>query len=806
MRITGSKAEGLIFLKRHHFLTPDFYPVDYDTIQNTSLKDIIEQLNLPDNELWAVRSSADAEDGKHESYAGQFHTEINVKSKDLETALQKVIESYQKVAEASYGKSSFKYGVIIQKMLRPDYSGVIFSHNPVNPSENDVYINLIPGLGEPLVSGKETAFSVKISGKKINFTNSEDNFQGEIFTDKIITVKQSGKEIKSRLSPYIKTLTKEAKKISTLKNYPVDIEFCIADNKIYWLQVRPITSEPQAEKIIWDNSNIGENYPGLSLPLTVSFVAYTYEIAYTEMSRFLGFSDKNIRDNNALFANMSGVIYGALYYNVTAWQKLLYQLPFGKYTSKLITKTWNIENADFKKPPSSSLFAYSKLLINLFRAFIFFGKHKRRFEAEHHKIMRKYEKTDFTQYSHTQLIAKLNIIQNSLLKDWVTPMLNGFFTMILFSGLKRIIRKSRLSKKYPNFLNDILFSQGDVISVKIVHDFSDILDAVAENEAAKNLFKSEDIPEIKAKLETDFKEINKLIDGYIQNFGERCEDGELKMETVNYKENPLNFIRLLKQNIRSNVAPRKENTESNYQKILAKEYRKNPIKKLIFKKLIKLTLHRVRDRENYRFFRTQTFALVRRIMRAVDADLLNSQYITQKGDSLYLTFQEITDSSQLKNYKKNIAERKAEYADYANIKPAGRYIQTGDKFEAYIPPASGSDKLKGIACSSGTVKGKIYLIDSETIKQGNFEGKILAAKYFEPGWINLFSHAKAVLSEKGNLLSHTAILCREMGIPAIVGIKNLSRFVKTGDCIRMNGTTGDIELLKPESENSADKN
>ena len=103
--------------------------------------------------------------------------------------------------------------------------------------------------------------------------------------------------------------------------------------------------------------------------------------------------------------------------------------------------------------------------------------------------------------------------------------------------------------------------------------------------------------------------------------------------------------------------------------------------------------------------------------------------------------------------------------------------------------------VKGIGCCSGTLTAPVVLIDGMPRVEATLTGKILVAHYFEPGWINLFAQAAGIVSEKGNLLSHTAILCREMGIPAIVGAKGIVGLLRDGDQIRINGTTGEINLL-----------
>ena len=104
------------------------------------------------------------------------------------------------------------------------------------------------------------------------------------------------------------------------------------------------------------------------------------------------------------------------------------------------------------------------------------------------------------------------------------------------------------------------------------------------------------------------------------------------------------------------------------------------------------------------------------------------------------------------------------------------------------------NQLKGTGCCSGLVEGKAIMIDSNTDFSQDFTDNILIAHYFEPGWISLFCQAKGIVSERGNLLSHTAIICRELNVPSIVGVKGLTKRVKSHDVIEMNGATGIIKL------------
>lgn len=809
--IIGNKAEGLVFLNKHKFLVPKFFVINFDDISlllndEIQVETLISKLNISEQSLWAVRSSADAEDGKDKSFAGLFKTLINVSSQNLNKAVLEVLNSYAEVLKLEYTNvSKFKFGIIIQKMLKPDYSGVIFSQNPLDISDKSIIVNIVPGLGEELVSGRVEAFSVKKINRKIEYLNEEDNFVGKTFTNKYNDISKTGIEIKTEIKPYIKELFSSAKKISKLKKYPADIEFAIANNQIYFLQVRPITTINNSEEKIlsvWDNSNITENYPDLSMPLTISFVQYTYLRGYTLMSEFLGMNRKLIEKNNKYLSEMAGGINGAMYYNITSWQKQLYQMPFGRKTSKHITKILGMEQAEFKKPKNkASILGYLRLLTNLLISFFNFNKLKKSYLDNFEKVMQEFNSINLINKNHNELVENFKVFDKKMGDNWIAPMLNGFFAMILFALLKKVVRNSVLREKYPNFSNDVLFSSGDVISVKIVRELQKILATISNNKELFTLFRNNEISKIKLEIEK-FTYLKLLINNYIENYGERSEIGELKIETVNYKENPDAFLEFLKNNIFEGSVKQLEVEKFNYKKIIKINYRYKPLRRVLFLKLIKYTVERIKDRENFRFIRTKTFSLVRKIFRAIDYYLLQNNYIENKNDSQFLYKDEILNTEKASVFKEIIAKRKAEYETFKKVKRANRYHKTNKGFiPIEIIIASNIDGIiKGVGCSSGTIVGEVVVIDEFTDSNNDFTGKILVANYFEPGKINYFSQATGLISQRGNLLSHTAILSRELGLPAIVGAKGILTQIKTGHTVQMNGATGEIKILNNSDE------
>ncbi len=801
----GGKAQGLFFLKNQNFNTPDFFVIPYST-----LKEIIEDVNKLDIELnqwkkeynisqtaiWAVRSSADNEDGVTKSFAGFFTSKINVFTNDINTAVIEVLESYKKIEKQDYtAQKDAQFGIIIQKMIQSEYSGVIFSHDPLNVKDKTMHINIIPGIGENLVSGKLDAYLISYLNGNFNFLNEDEDFSGEIFTSDLKPIIVNGKQIKNDIGKYLSELVKGTKKLYTIKGNPVDIEFTIANNKLYWLQIRPITTGDD-EIIIWDNTAAESNYSGITLPLSISVATNAFYRAYSSLAVFVGMNNELITKNQPLLKKMSGEINGRLYYNVTAWQKLIYQLPFGKKAANALPGIWGMLPAKFiPEKYSISFITKLRLLINLIIALCFFRIKKKNYYLLFNKVYEQYYECDLNKKKHAELIKNFKDIENRLGGNWEAPMLNGFFTMLFYSSLKKILKDSRLNNKFPNFINDILFSQKDMISVLIVNDFQDLLFEIYKDPQKKKLFEIQDPKLIFETLEIKHELFFKKINLYISKYGDRSEEGELKMETVNYKEDPLTFITFLSSCAKSHIKNKPNKIEFDYKKALNETYGFNFIKKVILIFLINQTIKRVRDRENFRYMRTSSFGLMRRIFRAIDEQLLKEKLIVHKGDSLYLVLDEIENYDLRDNYKQIIEQRKEKYKNYFQKEVYTRYIQRGDSLipETMDTMMTEDFLLKGVGCSSGIVKAEVKLIEESTNLEDCY-GKILIANYFEPGKLNLFSQSAGIISVRGNLLSHTAILCREMGIPAIVSARGLLQKVKDGDVIEMNGATGTIKL------------
>jgi pyruvate,water dikinase len=109
-----------------------------------------------------------------------------------------------------------------------------------------------------------------------------------------------------------------------------------------------------------------------------------------------------------------------------------------------------------------------------------------------------------------------------------------------------------------------------------------------------------------------------------------------------------------------------------------------------------------------------------------------------------------------------------------------------------VPAGEGGESRKGLACCKGVVTAKVRVIEDPRV-EALLPGEILVARHTDPGWIAVFANAAGVIAERGSLLSHSAIVAREMGVPCVVSLKGATQWLKTGDIVRLDGGAGTVE-------------
>ena len=221
-----------------------------------------------------------------------------------------------------------------------------------------------------------------------------------------------------------------------------------------------------------------------------------------------------------------------------------------------------------------------------------------------------------------------------------------------------------------------------------------------------------------------------------------------------------------------------------------------------------MTRARVRSRENLRFERTRVFGRVRRIMVELGCRFHAAGRLADARDVFYLTLEEVLGFVDGTAAGIDLAAlaggRKAEFDAYRREPaPPDRFATRGAvglggllaaETAPTEPAAPDGDERRGLGCCAGTVRGPARVVLDPRGAE-IFPGEILVARRTDPGWVLLFPGASALAVEHGSLLSHSAIVARELRLPAVVSVPGLTDWLRTGDLIELDGATGLVRRL-----------
>ncbi len=845
-QLIGAKARNLSILIGAGHAVPPFFVVTADAFASAATASpgarsipapLLREIEDAAAERWtdqtylAVRSSAVGEDSADLSYAGQLVSFLFVRRSDLAECILGVWQSAFSERVSAYRKHNGVHGefprvaVIIQEMIAADISGVAFGIDPVSGDRSAVVISAVYGLGEGLVSGELDAdtYLVRRGGTvESNIAQKHHQVVFDRHGGRFTTTESLPAELctSPTLTPtWIEEIAAATRRLGTLFGRPQDVEWCIAENRLYLLQSRPVTglaSSPDTTRgrILWDNSNIIESYSGVTTPLTFSFVRDVYSEVYQELCRILGVDQETIDSNRDIF-EMLGLIRGRIYYNLLNWYRLLVLLPGYSINAGFMEQMMGVKDRLEETPtvvPSKrnpyirlgfSLYRLVANLVTLPKNIIGFQKHLNTTLAPLEK------NDDLRELAPDELMALYGRLERSLLQRWRLPILNDFYTMIFFGLLKRTIEKWQLDSA-GTLHNDLLSGEGGIISTEPMRRLREIGARIGAEPELAALFQSA-TPGQALRALREYPELHREVEEYVEYFGDRYV-GELKLETITPKQNRELIVKLLAGYLHHGSAGGRIDPEQLRRDAEATVQRKirSPFRRWLFNWLLRQARERVKNRENLRFERTRVFGVVRRIFLAIGERFSAEGVLAAPRDIFWLTKEEIFDfiiGAAATTDLRGLADiRRAEFARYGSQPPADRFatygvVYLGNAFreEGQATIATEGADLSGTPCCPGIVRKRVRVVlDPGTAPP--LDGDIMVAERTDPGWAPLFPMAGGLLVERGSLLSHSAIVARELGIPAIVGITGLITRLRDGDLVEMDGARGTIRIITGEED------
>jgi phosphohistidine swiveling domain-containing protein len=748
-----------------------------------------------DGTVLAVRSSVVGEDSANHSFAGQMDSFLNVAKGEALEAVKKVWTSafsaralrYRK--EKSLSLKGISAAVVIQKMVNSAASGVLFTRNP-ETREAECVVAAGFGLGDGVVLNRVETDTYRMRwGKKEELTKDVSSTQ--VLTDDEIR-RLCGLGIKAERS----------------FGRPQDIEWAVdAQGAIFVLQARPIVfgpvPAPDETVRVWDNSNIVESYPGLTLPLTFSFVRGCYEIIFSDVARSLDPFRRALAKREDIFPNMIGLLGGRVYYNLLNWYEMLSYLPgFEKFKESWDRMIGISQWVPFPEKNGSPWENATSVLLILGKL-LTVRRTIRRFFAHFRKAYATFGERDFSVSSAADLIDVYGALKKEFAGKWYLTLHNDFCAMTYYEGLRRLCARWGF-EAHPNLHNNLLCGEKGVESAVPVKSLLRLAEILRGRPLYRRLITNRDNAAVWRDIQKDpaLRELKNGFDDYLRRYGDRGTE-ELKLETPAYREEPARLVGLVRNyydlSLTVGALEAKEREVRGQAEDIVRSGLRNPLRRLVFGFVLGNARRAIAGRENMRFARTRLFGIVRRLSRRAGVLFADRGLLDAPSDIYYLTLDEVFDTvrgtSAVQNLKALVALRKVEYEAFGRLNPKDRFVTRGipglDAFAADMSRKDTKNRLQGIHCSGGVAEGAARIVHDP--RSARADGPyILVAESTDPGWVFLMVASRGIVVERGSVLSHTAIIGRELGIPTIVGVKDATRLIPDGASVFMDGSTGEV--------------
>ncbi|MEX3556239.1 MAG: PEP/pyruvate-binding domain-containing protein [Burkholderia gladioli] len=300
----------------------------------------------------AVRSSGVEEDTRDFSFARQFDSYLDVRGVDaIQHHVRRCWASTYSMRSLAYHQqrgmslADASMAVIVQRLIPAQVSDVAFTANPSSGDAGELVVSAVYGLGEGLVSGAVDADTIVVSrktGQTLNVTLGEklERHDGK----QLVEVDAALRERLALEPGMLDELVRQALRIEQAFDAYQDIEWCVADERLWILQARPITTPVHCAEDgtlqTWDNSNIVENYPGVTTELTFTFTRHVYSTVFLEFCRRIGIPRRELAGMEGFIRAVLGYFDGRVYYNLLHWYKLASLAPFQNLGRKMLESRW----------------------------------------------------------------------------------------------------------------------------------------------------------------------------------------------------------------------------------------------------------------------------------------------------------------------------------------------------------------------------------------------------------------------------------------------------------------------------------
>ena len=778
-------------------------------------QDINEEISrhlsrLGEKNAYAVRSSATAEDLPTASFAGQQDTYLNIIGKAA--ILKHISKCWASLfteraviyrLQNGFDHRKVHLAVVVQQMIFPQAAGILFTADPVTSNRKVLSIDASFGLGEALVAGLVNADSYKVrDGKVIDKKISTKRLAIYAVKDGGTKAQEIEPEQQNRQALTDEQILQLARMGRTIEEHfgrPQDIEWCLVDNTFYIVQSRPITTLypiPEAD----DQENhvyisVGHQQMmtdpmkplGLSFFLSTTrapmrkaggrlFVEVTHQLASPDSREMLlnvmGQHDPLLKDALTTLVERGDFIESS-----PTDKKELSPGKSNKVISSAGFRT-QIENDPIIVP---DLIKRSQTSIEESKQNIQTKSGEDLFDFILEDIQQ-LKKSLFDPQSHSVIMAAMDA------SSWINEKMNEWL------GEKNAA--DTLSQSAPNNITSemglALMDVADVI--RLYPEVIDYLQHAKDDNFLDELVKFD-----------GGQETRDAIYAYLDKYGMRCA-GEIDITRTRWSEKPTTLVPIILSNIK-NFEPGASNRrfEQGRQEALKKEQALlERLKQLPdgeqkaqeTKQMIDLLRNFSGYREYPKYGMIHRYFVYKQALLKEAEQLVQANVIHEKEDIYYLTFEELREVVRTNKLDYQIiSQRKDAYKNYEKLTPPRVITSEGEIIAGtYKRENLPAEAIIGLPVSAGVIEGRARVI-LNMAEADLADGDILVTAFTDPSWTPLFVSIKGLVTEVGGLMTHGAVIAREYGLPAVVGVENATKLIKDGQQIRVHGTEGYVEVL-----------
>ena len=771
----GGKATGLARLDQLGAAVPPAIAIfDATAASLPAAEDLLAQLGeVP----LAVRSSALGEDGGQSSYAGQYESVLNVVGASaLREAMLTCVASLDSSRVASYRReagepSGSSMSLVVQQMVQPTFAGVLFTADPTTGRRDRMVLDYVPGLGDALVDGSSDPVHVLLA------------------TDGTIIEIEAPSASQQLTSEQVRHLAREGRELADKLGHATDFEWAFdADGQLWWLQARPITALPMPldefdtqgvdASHLYTRCNIGEMMPGAVTPLTMSTTMRGIDYGIQAMQVAVGVQDRIDRTQR-----FTAFFRGHSFLNLGAFGPMVRGVA-GSNPERLCRALCGRPLDEYQPGPPRPWWVRGGNGLR-FGHYLWSGAaHRRQLERDLARMVVP-ESLDAHEL-YAWITDHLQVLDEAYDHHMTSSAVAG----ALVPALLEVLSEGKPPTVEHEAQCAALLSEGDTAgaeSLDIAAGAQHLAHVVRSDPAARDVVLQSTPEAAMAWLDEADTPGAAAWRSYLERHGHRAVR-ELEMRQPEWREDPSPLLASLKVAVSmGDAAPRPQTDVLN---------RVGAVPRWLAGKARRAAS----GREATKSMLVAMTVVFKRAYRALARAMVAEGLLEDPDQIFFFRHEEIAEVLAGDTARCRVASQRRDALAYqTRLTFPEVFSGEGVPEDPVRPIASEDGQWVGKPVSPGCVEGPVRVVQSVADLALVSPGDILLASVVDVGWTPCFSVIAGLATEVGSAVSHGAVVAREFGVPAVVGLRGITQQLETGAWVRLDATAGTLSRCEPEA-------